>query len=95
MTDHVDELTPELLRALVQEHCDFDPGVIDPRSSLAGVGIAGIHRLRLLAALEDRYRIEFPADLLSAIESVDDLTYYTRLKVDQRRESRPREGGRR
>jgi acyl carrier protein len=93
--DHVDELTPELLRELVQEHCDFDPGPLEERSSLAGAGITGIHRLWVLAALEDRYRIEFPADLLSAIESVDDLTYYTRIKVEQREEDRPREGGRR
>lgn len=57
---------------------------IELSDRLADVGVVGVDLLACIALLEDRFAIEFPADLLSAIETVDDLVYYTAVKASQR-----------
>lgn len=77
-------LDPAGLRGLVVEHCGFDPGALAPASRLDDVGIHGFGRLSLVAAIESVHGVEFPADLLTALETVDDLVHYTNLKAGQR-----------
>jgi acyl carrier protein len=73
------------LRALVVEHCGFDPGELGTHARLADLGLVGIHRLSLLTAVEDGFGVTFPADLLTALETVDDLVHHTNLKLEQQR----------
>ena len=79
------ELTSESLRTLVQESCAFDPGRLEGSMSLEAARIVGIDRMLLFACIEQAYRIDFPADLVAAVETVDDLLYYVTVKVDQLR----------
>jgi acyl carrier protein len=78
-------LDPVGLRALVVEHCGFDPGDLDDDARLADVGLVGVHRLSLLTVIEDAFDVEFPADLMTALDTVDDLLHYTNLKLEQLR----------
>lgn len=76
-------LTCASLRGLVVDCCGFDPGAIEASHRLDDIDLSGIVRLPLIARLEDAYGIRFPADLLTAIETVDDLLYYANTKVAQ------------
>jgi acyl carrier protein len=69
------------LRELAIEHCDHDPGPLDPADRLDAVGLTGFDLLRLVAAIEDVYAVEFPADLVTTFETVEDLTYFTTTKA--------------
>lgn len=71
------------LRRVVVEHCGFDPGEFALRARLDALGLDGFSRLSLVAALEAAHGIEFPADLITALETVDDLIHYTNIKVGQ------------
>jgi acyl carrier protein len=71
-------------RATVRRLCDFDPGPLDSRTPLADAGLTGFGLLQLVDGLERELGIEFPPDLLTALETVDDLAHYTRLKIDQK-----------
>jgi len=72
------------LRQLAIEHCDQDPGELDPADRLDAVGITGFDLLRLVAAIEDLYAVEFPTDLVTTFETVEDLTYFTTVKAASR-----------
>lgn len=81
-------LDPAWLRDLLGEVCGSDPGPLQGHERLDEyVGLSGFERLQLVTSIEDRYGIEFPADLITAMETVDDVTYYTTVKLAQR--SRP------
>jgi hypothetical protein len=60
-------------------------GPLDGGTRLGDIAVTGVDRLWLVAAIEDRFGIEFPADLVTAVETVGDLIHYTNLKVEQRR----------
>lgn len=51
---------------------------------LSAVGLAGVDLLACVCALEARYGIEYPGDLVAALETVDDLVHYTNVKRSQR-----------
>jgi acyl carrier protein len=72
------------VREVVRATCDFDPGPLAPTDRLADVGLSGLDLLTCVAALEDRFGVEFPADLVPALETVDDLVYFTAIKQSQR-----------
>lgn len=80
-----EDLSCDSLRGFVVEHCGIDPGQLDPQLTLADLQLTGVHRLRLIAGLEHVHQIDFPAELLSALETVGDLIYFTNIKIDQRR----------
>ena len=71
------------LRAVIREVCGFDPGELGPHDRLSSIGLEGLDLMGLIAAIEARYGIEFPADLLPAMETVDDLLYFTAVKRSQ------------
>jgi acyl carrier protein len=75
---------PAGLRRMVREHAGFDPGVLSPATRLDDAGIVGLARLSLVAALERTYQVDLPADLVTALETVDDLRYFVAVKLDQR-----------
>lgn len=80
-------LDPAWLRGLLDEVCGFDPGPLHGHERLdEHVGLSGFERLQLLTSIEHRFGIEFPADLITAMETVDDVTYYTTVKLAQRSE---------
>lgn len=72
------------LRRIVAESCGFDPGELRPESRLDEVGLLGFARLQVVSRLEAALRIELPADLVTAIDTVDDLCHFVSVKVDQR-----------
>ena len=74
----------DVLLDLVTEHCDPRTPAVEPASRLDDLGVVGLARLRLITTLEERYRVSFPADLVAAIETVEDVVYYTAVKVSQR-----------
>ena len=78
------DASPTSLRTVVREVCAFDPGPLAPSARLCDLGLVGLGLLDCITAIEERYDIEFPADLLSAMETVDDLLYYTNTKLSQR-----------
>jgi len=81
-------LSCHLLRLLTIEHCGFDPGEIAHDTRLADVRLVGLNLMTLVAVLEDLYGVDFPTDLVGALETADDLTYFTGVKVDQRQQDR-------
>jgi acyl carrier protein len=76
-------VTPADVRALLTEIQGRDPGPIAPETSLAQLGVIGLVRLQLVAALEERFGIQFPGELIGAIETVESLAHYTTIKVSQ------------
>lgn len=76
-------LDPAGLRRVVREQCGFDPGPLAPQTPLAQAGLVGLARLRVIWWLESTWGIEFPADLVTAVETVDDLCHYAAVKLDQ------------
>lgn len=77
-------LTCRLLRDIVRQSCGFDPGAVHPETRLDEVERGGLGRYTLICGIEERFDIDFPADLVSALETVDDLLYFTATKIDQR-----------
>lgn len=75
---------PAELRELVRRACDFDPGPFTRSDLLVGVGLTGVDLLACISLVESRLGIEFPADLLPALTTVDDLLYYAETKRSQR-----------
>ena len=71
------------LRDLVRRYGGFDPGPVRPDMPLSELDRGGLGRYALICALEDRFAIEFPADLIDALETVDDLLHFTAVKIDQ------------
>jgi acyl carrier protein len=77
------ELTEEALRRLTREHCGLDLGDFDAKASLHQMRISGFCYLQVIAAIEEQYDIEFPPDLLSAIETAGDLMHFANVKISQ------------
>lgn len=75
---------PTSMRAIVREACGFDPGPLAPAVRLDDVGLHGFDLCLCISFLEDRFGIEFPADLLASMETVDDLVYFTTTKIGHR-----------
>jgi acyl carrier protein len=72
------------VRDQVRRHCGFDPGLLRAESRLDEVGLAGVALLRLVAGLEDTYGVEFPPDLVTAVDTVDELAWFLGVKIGQR-----------
>jgi acyl carrier protein len=86
-TDHPDHAHPPdvtTLREQIRRHCGFDPGVISAEASLDQLRVTGLARLRLVVGLETTYQVELPADLISAIDTVDELLWFVGVKLEQR-----------
>ena len=47
------------------------------------LGVQAFDRMALVARLEQDHGVRFPADLLSVIDSVDDLAHFLEVKVEQ------------
>jgi acyl carrier protein len=69
------------LRSLAIAHCDRDPGELTDGTRLTDAGLTGVDLLRLVAAIEDRFAIDFPADLLTVVATVGDLLHFTEVKA--------------
>jgi acyl carrier protein len=83
--DHTaDRVDGPTLRRLVVERGGVDPGELAPASRLADLGFVGFDLLLLIAVVEDAYQVDFPADLVTALETVDDLLHYIQVKASQR-----------
>ena len=76
------DVTAEL-RDIVRELRDVEPGPLASTDRLSDLGLTGLDLLVCIAALEDRFGVEFPADLVAAMETVDDLVHYTAIKRSQ------------
>jgi acyl carrier protein len=77
----VPDIGADDVRRLVVETCGYDPGPIAAATRLADAQLVGCNAVAVLAALEERYRIDhFPADLCTSLETVDDLVYFTNTK---------------
>lgn len=72
------------LREHIRRHCGFDPGPLTPDARLDDLGLSGLARLRLVLGLETAYGVELPADLVSAIEIVDELAWFVGVKLGQK-----------
>lgn len=72
------------LREQVRRHCGFDPGALRAEARLDEVGLAGVALLRLVAGLEETYGVEFPSDLVTAVDTVDELAWFLGVKIGQR-----------
>jgi hypothetical protein len=70
-------------RHVVEEATDADPGELDGTERLDAIGVKGVDRLLVLAAVETVMDVEFPHDLEPALETVADFLYYVRVKLDQ------------
>lgn len=79
-----DRVDGTALRRLVVERCGFDPGELAPEVRLADRGFVGFDLLHVIATVEDAYQVDFPADLITALETVDDLLHYIEVKASQR-----------
>lgn len=75
---------PDGLRKIITACCGFDPGVLGPETVLEDIGITGLARLWLISWFEASCGIDFPADLVGALETVDDLCHLVSLKLEQR-----------
>jgi acyl carrier protein len=78
-----DEMDTATLSALIQEACGVRVSRLRPELKLSEIGLVGLDLLACIGLIESRYGIEFPADLLSALETVDDLVHYTAVKRSQ------------
>jgi hypothetical protein len=75
--------------ATVRRLLDEDAGVVAPvpalswgeHTSLAELGLVGYPLFVLVAALEDRYGIELPTELLAALDTVGDVVSFTNANV--------------
>ena len=74
---------PALLRLLRTEGGPPVAGPVQPQARLVDIGLDGLDLLVCIGLIEARYGIEFPADLLPALETVDDLLHYTAVKRSQ------------
>jgi hypothetical protein len=72
------------LRDITREACGFDPGPLAPATRLCDVGLAAFDLWLCVSFIEHRFGIEFPGDLLPAMETVDDLIYFTTTKMSHR-----------
>jgi len=86
-----EDVSAQWLRDLLRRTCGFDPGCITDEDRLEDIGVYGMERLQVVSSIEALYDVHFPDDLVTALETVGDLTYYARLKIDQH----PTEGVRR
>jgi acyl carrier protein len=76
---------PAWLRDLLDEVCGADPGPLRGHERLdEHLGLSAFERLQLVTSIEHRYGIEFPADLITAMETVEDVTHYTAVKLAQK-----------
>lgn len=82
--DDGEGLTYEGLRDLVVDCRGSDPGRCDDGTRLDDIELTDLTLLCVVATLEAQHRIEFPADLVSALETVGDLVHFTNVKIDQR-----------
>jgi acyl carrier protein len=71
------------VREQVRRHCGFDPGPLDAAARLDELGLAGVALLRLVAGLEETYRVEFPSDLMTAVDTIDELVWFLGVKISQ------------
>jgi hypothetical protein len=81
--DH--EVSPGELRAVVHLACGADPGPLARTERLTDVGLVGLDLLSAVTAIEDRFDITLPADLLPALETVDDLLHFAAVARGHRR----------
>lgn len=70
-------------RRVVQEATGTDPGELEGVEKLGTIGLVGVDRLVVLASVEALLDIQFPHDLEPVLETVADVIYYARVKVDQ------------
>jgi acyl carrier protein len=84
VTPRPDPPDPSTLRQQVRRHCGFDPGPLTPDHRLDDVGLSGLARLRLVTGLETTYQVELPSDLVSSLDTVDELLWFVGVKLDQR-----------
>jgi acyl carrier protein len=71
------------VREQVRRNCGFDPGPLDPRARLDELGLSGVALLRLVAGLEETYGVEFPSDLVTAVDTIDELVWFLGVKISQ------------
>jgi hypothetical protein len=79
-------LTLKGLRRLISQVTGRDPGPLSDDTILGELLVAGPARYELIAVIENDYDIEFPADLLTVLETVGDLAAFTNVKASQARE---------
>lgn len=70
----------EWLRSAVRSIRGEDPGPLETSLALDEAGLAGLDLLVCIGLLEDAFEIDFPADLLAVLETVDDLLHFAALK---------------
>jgi acyl carrier protein len=80
----MDELNCVVLRDLIQESSGSDPSTVTPDLSLTELGVGGLGLYALIVAIEQRFGIDFPADLVGSLDTVDDLLHFTAVKISQR-----------
>lgn len=71
------------IRELVRAHCGFDPGPLEAPARLDGLGLMGLALLRFVVGLETTYHVDLPADLVSAVDTVDELAWFVAVKSGQ------------
>lgn len=75
--------TAEEIRSSVRAFVCVAEGTSQPEG-LPLAHLDGVRRYGLVAGLETRFAVEFPADLLGVLESVDDLIHYTTVLAGHR-----------
>lgn len=78
MVDGLDSF--EVHEVVRQARC-IATGVLASTDRLSDLGLVGLDLLACVTAVEVRFGIEFPADLVPALETIDDLVYYTATKL--------------
>jgi acyl carrier protein len=78
-----DETDPAVLSKIIWDVCGLRLDQLDLNSRLSEIGLEGMDLLACVGLIETRYGIEFPHDLLPALETLDDLLHYTAVKRSQ------------
>jgi acyl carrier protein len=74
------------VQEIIAVHTSSSPEVATPAMSLVDLGIDPLTRVEVADAIETAYRIELPAEELTAVATVDDLV---QLVVKQQQEMTP------
>ena len=77
----MDTITEAVLIA-IKESCPPDlPEITDPDKSLLDYGVDSLDFSKVLLALEEKYEIRIPDEVMESLETVNKLAAYVREKM--------------
>jgi acyl carrier protein len=67
------ETLDQEIAAIISDVAEIPPGLIRETSSMAELGVDSLDALRIMAAIEKKYRIEVPEEDMGQVRTVADI----------------------